>query len=74
MLDNLSPAMRHLALLALAGVLSFLATNIDLLGLPGGVAGVVGPLLTAVLAALTPLTRQYGVGSAPADPEEGAAE
>ena len=42
MLDNLSPAMRHLALLALAGVLSFLATNIDLLGLPGGVAGVAG--------------------------------
>lgn len=74
MLDNLSPAMRHLALLALAAVLSFLATNIDLLGMPGGVRAVAGPLLTAALAALTPLTRQYGVGSVipgEVDPVEG---
>jgi hypothetical protein len=63
MLDKLSPATRHLALLALAAVLSFLATNINMLGLPEGVKAAAGPALAWLIAWVTPLTKQYGAGS-----------
>lgn len=73
MLDKLTAAQRHLALLALGGLLSFLATNLELLGLPDGVKAAAGPILAWLIALLTPLTRQYGAGSTEAgtvDPVE----
>ena len=63
MLDKLTAAQRHLALLALGGLLSFLATNLELLGLPDGVKAAAGPILAWLIALLTPFTRQYGAGS-----------
>lgn len=63
MLDKLTAAQRHAALLALAGVLSWMLTNLDILGLPDGIKAIFGPAITMLIACLTVLTRQYGVGS-----------
>ena len=67
MLDRLSPAVRHLALLALGALLSALAAWVqsDLSGVLGDtvLAPFAGAIVTVLLAVLTPLTRQYGVGS-----------
>lgn len=60
MLDRFSPAQRHAALLAIAAVLGFVATNIDLFGLPDNVKAVLAPVVTFLLAYVTPLTNQYG--------------
>lgn len=72
MLDRLSPAQRHAALLAIAGVLGFIATNIDLFGLPDNIKAVVVPAVTFLVAYVTPLTNQYGVSKLPEAPEDPA--
>jgi hypothetical protein len=64
MLDKLKPALRHLALLAIAAVLTVVGNDvIPALKDQAGIASVVGALLTLLIAYVTPLTRQYGVGS-----------
>lgn len=67
MIDRLTPARRHLALLALAAVLGVTAEHQALLELPTWATAPAGALLTAGIAWATTLTRQYGTG-APADP------
>lgn len=63
MLDSLAPQWRHLILLVLVPVLGFLADKAVPAWIPDPVmAGLVGVVLTALLAYFTPLTRQYGVG------------
>ena len=68
MLDTLPAWARHLALLALGALLSALVTWVqsDLSGVLGDtvLAPFAGAIVTVLLAVLTPLTRQYGVGSA----------
>lgn len=63
MLDKLPAWARHLALVVLAAVLTWAGTDLvpALQGQPG-LAGVAAVLITMLLAWLTPLTRQYGVG------------
>jgi hypothetical protein len=64
MLDKLPAFARHFALLVLAAALTVAGAEVvPALQDQGGVAAVVGALLTALIAYLTPLTRQYGVGS-----------
>ena len=72
MLDKLTPALRHLALLLLAAALTALTSWVqsDLGGVLAdtALAPFAGAVVTVLLAVLTPLTRQYGVG-APDSPE-----
>lgn len=65
MLDGLNPAVRHLVLMVLPILLGWAATDLvpALQGANPVVGAVAGVLLSALLAWLTPLTRQYGVGS-----------
>lgn len=69
MLDSLPPVLRHLVLLLIAAVLTAVAqwVGTDLGGVIAqyapALAPVAGLIVTVVLAVLTPLTRQYGVGS-----------
>jgi hypothetical protein len=61
-LDNLAPLFRHLALVALAAVLTVVSQNVDAFGLSDSVKPIVAALVTIGVAWVTPLTRQYGVG------------
>lgn len=70
MLDTLTASRRHLALLMLGAVISALATNLGLLGLPAGWESAVGALLAWLVAWGTPLIKQYGVGSGTVIPGE----
>jgi hypothetical protein len=72
MLDRLTPAQRHGVLLAIAGALGFLMTNIDLFGLPDSVKAIVAPAVAFLLAFVTPLTKQYGAASNEEDPGDPA--
>lgn len=70
MLDKLPPWARHLALLLLAAVFTWLGERVvpllaDLQGIGALVAPLVAAVVAVLLAAITPLTRQYGVGSPP---------
>ena len=62
MLDKLSPEARHLVLLLIGGLIAWASTELPtrLEPLP---ASLVGAFTTILLAWLTPLTRQYGVGA-----------
>ena len=67
MLDKLTPLLRHLALLILAAVVTAFVSWIQS-DLPGvlaetALAPFTGAIVTALVAVLTPLTRQYGVGA-----------
>jgi len=64
MLDSLPPLARHLVLMLAACLLAWLGSDVvPFLHDKGGLAAAVGAFLVAALAVLTPLTRQYGVGS-----------
>lgn len=64
MLDKLPPEARHLVLMLLVPVLAYVASDVvPALGIHPLVAGLVGVVLAQLIAYLTPLTRQYGVGS-----------
>ena len=62
MLDKLSPEARHLVLLLIGGLIAWASTELPtrLEPLP---ASLVGAFTTILLAWLTPLTRQYGIGA-----------
>jgi uncharacterized BrkB/YihY/UPF0761 family membrane protein len=62
MLDKLSAEQRHLALLLIAAALAWLSSNIPNFDIDPLGASLIGALVTAALAYVTPLTRQYGVG------------
>lgn len=64
MIDHWPPLWRHLALLVLGALLSWASADlIPVLSGQSGWVGAVGAVLTVLIAILTPLTRQYGVGS-----------
>ena len=62
MLDKLSPEARHLVLLLVGGLIAWASQELPtrLEPLP---ASLVGAFTTILLAWLTPLTRQYGIGA-----------
>ena len=62
MLDKLSAEQRHLALLLIAAALAWLSANIPNFDIDPLGASLIGALVTAAIAYVTPLTRQYGVG------------
>lgn len=63
MLDRLPPELRHLVLMLMVPLLGYLADKAVPAWIPDPVvAGLVGVVLTALIAYFTPLTRQYGVG------------
>ena len=64
MLDAMKPNERHLIFMVMVAVLTFGLTAIPQLVLDPLLAGLGGVVITALLAYFTPLTKQYGVGSA----------
>ena len=64
MLDKLSAENRHIVLILIVVVLTWAAATIPALNLDPLWASLAGGVVTALLAYFTPLTRQYGVGSA----------
>ena len=64
MLDSMKPSERHLILMVMVAVLTFGLTAIPQLDLDPLLAGLGGVVITALLAYFTPLTKQYGIGSA----------
>lgn len=73
MLDNLSPAVRH-AIIGLAAAILAYATNEYMnWGLDPSLYPVIGAALTILVLWITPLSRQYGVGSSdPVSPDPSA--
>jgi hypothetical protein len=64
MLDNLHPAVRHLILLLAPVILAWASTEaVPALADALPQAAVLWSLVTQLLLAVTPLTRQYGVGA-----------
>lgn len=64
MLDSLPPLLRHLILVLIASLLTWAGADlVPYLRDMGGVAAIAGALLTTLVAILTPLTRQYGIGA-----------
>lgn len=63
MIDKLPPGARHLLIGLLAAVLTALSESVPALGLHPALAAVTGAALGYAVLVLTPLTRQYGVGS-----------
>lgn len=68
MLDRLPAAWRHFLIGLLAAILAVVADQLPLLNLPPTVGALVGAVVGYVLLYITPLVRQYGVGSRKADP------
>ena len=64
MLDRIPPVARHLVLMVLAAALTWVAGDFVPDMHPGPLAAVAGAAATLLLAWVTPLTRQYGVGAA----------
>jgi hypothetical protein len=65
-IDALPAWLRHLGLVLFAAILGWLATDfVPMLGPPWG--NVLAALVTVALAWVTPVTRQYGLGRAPAE-------
>ena len=64
MLDKLSAENRHIVLILIVVVLTWAAATIPALNLDPIWAPLAGGVVAALLAYFTPLTRQYGVGSA----------
>ena len=64
MLDKLHPETRHIVLILIVVALTWAAASIPALNLDPLWAPLAGGVVTALLAYFTPLTRQYGVGSA----------
>lgn len=63
MLDKLPPAVRHFSLMLIAALLAWGVDTLPRLNIDPILASLCGAVLTMVIAYVTPLTRQYGVGS-----------
>jgi hypothetical protein len=64
MLDKLKPVFRHCLILVGMAVLTWAGTEfVPALQDQGGAAAAAAAVLSALLLYLTPLTRQYGLGS-----------
>ena len=63
MIDKLPPGTRHLLIGLLAAVLTALSESVPDLGLHPALAAVTGAALGYAVLVLTPLTKQYGIGS-----------
>jgi hypothetical protein len=67
MLDRLPPEVQHLLLMLAASTLGWVGSDlVPVLQGRGGAAALLAPVVMYLVAILTPLTRQYGVGSSPA--------
>jgi hypothetical protein len=65
-MDGWPPQLRHLALMLAASLLSWAGSDlVPWLRDQPAVAAWAAPLVVLLVAALTPLTRQYGVGADP---------
>lgn len=62
MLDKIAPEWRHLILMLAAALLGWASDNLLNMGLPPMAASMLGVVVAAGIAWLTPITRQYGVG------------
>ena len=62
MLDKLSPEARHLMLLLIGALIAWASTELPM-HLDPLPASLIGAFTTVVLAWLTPITKQYGIGS-----------
>lgn len=68
MLDDLPALMRHLIIALISSAIAWgSAELIPALTRQGGVAALIGALLTVVLTTILPLVRQYGTGSKGSD-------
>ena len=64
MLDKLKPLARHLAILLLGAVLTWVTTEVvPSLQDQGGAAALIGAAITVAALYFTPLTSQYGIGA-----------
>ena len=63
MLDRLPAPVRHFALMLAAALVAWGIDSVNSLGLSPLQAGIAGVILTQIAAYLTPLTKQYGIGS-----------
>jgi hypothetical protein len=77
MLDNLPAALRH-ALISLASsvalaLLTLAQDNVDALSMPPAARVILAALLPTLILWFTPLSRQYGVGSADDNADDNAA-
>jgi hypothetical protein len=63
MLDKLPAAVRHALIALLATLLAWGADALPNLSLPPIATAVLTPLLAILIAWITPLTHQYGIGS-----------
>ena len=61
MLDKLSPQVRHAIILLIGAALTYGSTQLP--NLPTQWQPIVGALVGIVTLAITPLTKQYGVGA-----------
>ena len=65
MFDRLPPIVRHIILMLIAAEATWLIETVPKEHLPLNLAALIGVAATALLAYITPLTAQYGVGAAP---------
>jgi len=72
MLDRLPPQLRHLLLMLAASLLAWAGSDlVPWLRDEPAAAAWAAPLVVLLVNVLTPLTRQYGVGSDPVETETG---
>jgi hypothetical protein len=62
MLDKLPAEVRHFTLMLISALLAWGIDSVPSFDLNPAVAGFIGVILTQILAFVTPLTRQYGIG------------
>lgn len=63
MLDRLPAPVRHFTLMLAAALVGWGIESVNTLGLSPLQAGIAGVILAQIAAYITPLTKQYGVGS-----------
>lgn len=70
MLDKIPTPLRHLFLMLLSAEIAVLMSKLNDFRFPPLVTAMLGAAGAATLAWLTPMTRQYGVGSKDEEPSE----
>lgn len=63
MLDKLPAEWRHITIMLLAAVLGWASTELPNLNIDPALSGLLGVVVATLVLYLTPLVRQYGIGS-----------
>lgn len=63
MLDNLKPEWRHLIIILVPVLITWITQEVPNWNLPLSISGLIGVLVTSIGLWFTSVTRQYGVGS-----------